>query len=155
MFFISVIGFIGGLCYPLFTASGDILGFQIFQEQITFFESIKILEREAHKELAILLYAFVIILPSIKFLTILCNINGVKVIGSKFNAFLLSLQKYAMVDVFVIALIAIASKSNPMFSIKLEMGTYALIVSVVSGVFLSLCIINDSAYFKIEKQTEY
>ena len=97
--------------------------------------------------------AFVIILPSIKFLTILLNINGIKVLSNSINSFLLTLQKYAMVDVFVIALIAIASKSNPMFSIKLETGTFSLIISVMSGIFLSLWISNDFA--KSEKQIEY
>ena len=139
---ISLFAFLSGLYYPLFIASGDILGFKISEEKVTFFESIAILEEQSYKELAILLYAFVIVLPTIKFLTILCNINGVYVLGYKINNLLLSLQKYAMVDVFVISLIVIASKSNPMFSIKLELGTYALIISVVSGIILSLFINN-------------
>ena len=152
---VSFLAFLGGLYYPLFTASGAVLGFEISQEQVTFLESIKILERQQYKELAMLLYAFVIILPAIKFFTILLNINGIKVFSSKFNDFLLSLQKYAMVDVFVISLIAIASKSNPMFSIKLEVGTYALIASVVSGIILSLWIMSDSKYSQAKKKIEY
>lgn len=148
LFIISLATFAAGLYYPLFTASGSILGFEISQEQVTFFQSIKILEQEGFKELAMLLYGFVIILPAIKFLTILLNICGVKVFGIKINNFLLSLQKYAMVDVFVIALIAIASKSNPMFSITLELGTYALITSVVSGILLSLWVTTNSAFAK-------
>ena len=155
LFFISVATFGAGLYYPLFTASGAILGFEISQEQVTFFESIKILEEENFKELATLLYAFVIVLPGIKFFTILLNIFGIQVFGYNFNSFLLSLQKYAMVDVLVIALIAIASKSNPMFSIQLELGTYALIISVVSGILLSLWISNDLRADKPKKQIEY
>ena len=148
LFLISLLSLLAGLYYPLFTASGNILGFEISQEQVTFFQSIEILEQEGFKELSILLYAFVIILPAIKFLTILLNIAGIPVFGPKVNHFLLSLQKYAMVDVFVIALIAIASKSNPMFSIQLELGTYALISSVVSGIILSLWIGTNSAFAK-------
>jgi paraquat-inducible protein A len=153
LFIISILGFIGGLHYPLFAASGEIFGFEISKEQITFFDSIKILEEENFKELAILLYAFVIVLPGIKFFTILLNIFGIQVFGYSFNSFLLSLQKYAMVDVFVIALIAIASKSNPMFSIQLELGTYALIASVLSGIILSVWISYNSAFAKVESKT--
>lgn len=154
-FIISLATFAAGLYFPLFTASGSILGFEISQEQVTFFQSIEILEQEGFKELAMLLYGFVIILPAIKFLTIFLNICGINVFGVKINNFLLSLQKYAMVDVFVIALIAIASKSNPMFSINLELGTYALITSVVSGILLSLWITTNYAFAKAKPKTTY
>lgn len=155
LFIISLATFAAGLYYPLFTASGSILGFEISQEQVTFFQSIEILEQEGFKELAMLLYGFVIILPAIKFLTILLKVCGINVFGVKINNFLLSLQKYAMVDVFVIALIAIASKSNPMFSINLELGTYALITSVVSGILLSLWITTNSAFAKAKPKRTY
>ncbi len=155
LFLVSLASFFAGLYYPLFTVSGSILGFEISQEQVTFFQSIEILEQEGFKELAMLLYGFVIILPAIKFLTILLNICGINVFGIKINNLLLSLQKYAMVDVFVIALIAIASKSNPMFSINLELGTYALITSVVSGILLSLWITTNSAFAKAETKRTY
>ena len=151
LFLISLAGFFGGLYFPLFIASGEILGFEISQEKITFFESIKILQEQSHRELALLLYGFVIILPSIKFLTILLNINVIEVLSTKFNSFLISLQKYAMVDVFVIALIAIASKSNPMFNIELQLGVYSLIVSVISGIILSVWIGNNSSITKSQK----
>lgn len=155
IFLVSLASFIAGLYFPLFTASGTILGFEISQEQITFFQSIEILEKEGFKELAMLLYGFVIILPAIKFLTILLNICGINVFGIKVNNFLLSLQKYTMVDVFVIAIIAIASKYNPMFSINLELGTYALITSVVSGILLSIWISSNYALAKAEPKTTY
>lgn len=155
LFLISLSTFGAGLYYPLFTASGSILGFEISQEHVTFLKSIEILENEGFKELAMLLYSFVIILPSIKFFTIFLNISGIQVFGKRFNSFLLSLQKYAMVDVFVIALIAIASKANPMFSIKLDLGTYALIVSIISGIILSLWINDNNAFAKAETKRTY
>lgn len=155
LYVISLATFFAGLYYPLFTASGSILGFEISQEQVTFFQSIEILKQEGFKELAALLYAFVIVLPGIKFLTILLNIAGINVFGKQVNGFLLSLQKYAMVDVFVIALIAIASKSNPMFSIQLDLGTYALIVSIITGIILSLWVSNSSAFAKAESKRTY
>lgn len=148
LYVISLATFFAGLYYPLFTVSGSILGFEISQEQVTFFQSIEILKQEGFKELATLLYVFVIALPGIKFLTILLNITGINVFGKQVNGFLLSLQKYAMVDVFVIALIAITSKSNPMFSIQLELGTSALIVSIITGIFLSLLVGYSSAFAK-------
>jgi paraquat-inducible protein A len=143
LFFISLLAFGGALYLPLFTVTGDILGFKISEEQITFFKSIAILEEQNFKELALLLYAFVIVLPVIKFITILFNIYGIRVLSPSINNFLLSLQKYAMVDVFVIAIIAVASKSNPMFSIQLQAGAYAMILSVLSGIFLSIWVQNN------------
>lgn len=140
LFLISLLAFGCALYFPLFTVTGDILGFKISEEQITFFKSIELLEQQNLKELAFLLYAFVIVLPAIKFITILFNIYGMQVISTSINNFLLGMQKYAMVDVFVIALIAIASKSNPMFSIKLQEGAYTMIISVLSGILLSIYI---------------
>lgn len=155
LYILSFSAFCAGLYLPLFTASGAILGFNISEEKVTFFESLKVLEQQGYTELSSLLFAFVVILPAIKFLTILFNIYGINVINIKINGFLLSLQKYAMVDVFVIALIAIASKSNPMFSIQIEFGTYAIITSVLSGILLSLKLSYRSKFSKEKQVAEY
>jgi hypothetical protein len=43
-----------------------------------------------------------------------------------------------MVDVFVTALLLIGSKNNPLFTLKIEIGTYMLLLSIVASIIVSI-----------------
>ena len=107
LYLLSLAAYAYALTQPLFTTSGKLIGFEFSEEQITFFKTIEILEEQNYQVLKIALLVFVIGLPVIKFFTLLFNINNIILFTIKFDQLLISLQKYAMVDVFVIALLLI------------------------------------------------
>lgn len=138
LYLISIAAYIFALTQPLFTTSGEIFGFTFSSESITFFKSIQLLKQQNYVILSYALILFVICLPVIKYIVLLFNINGICLFGKIIDGFLVQLQKYAMVDVFVIAILLIGSKSNPIFQFKIEMGTYALLASVILSILLSV-----------------
>lgn len=144
LYLISIAAYIFALTHPLFTTSGEVFGFTFSSERITFFKSIQLLKQQNYVILSYALILFVICLPIIKYIVLLFNINGVNLFGKTIDSFLVQLQKYAMVDVFVIAILLIGSKSNPIFQFKIEMGTYALLASVILSILLSLSIHNNN-----------
>ena len=138
LYLISIAAYVLAIKSTLFSTSGEILGFSFQKEQVTFFKSIEILHKQDYILLSYCLIFFVIILPVLKYLTLILNIFKVKLFTGEFNNAVLHLQKYAMVDVFIIAILLIGSKNNPIFSLKIEMGTYGLIVSIITSMILAI-----------------
>ncbi|MDV7186098.1 paraquat-inducible protein A [Lutibacter sp. TH_r2] len=139
LIYIISIGFYAfALQTTLFITSGEVLGFSFSEEHISFFKSINILNKQGHLLLSNTLIFFVIVLPIFKYITLLLNIFKIKLFNNTINDIVLYLQKYAMVDVFVIALLLIASKSNPIFNLKIEIGTFSLLFSILASMILSI-----------------
>lgn len=147
IYIISIASYAFALMSTLFKTSGDILGFSFKEEHITFFKSIDILENQGYIILSYALLFFVLVIPCLKYITLLLNLFNTKFFTGKFNNAVLYLQKYAMVDVFVIALLLIGSKNNPIFNLKIELGTYALLVSIITSMILSINL-------KLKRKTE-
>lgn len=148
----SLAAYIFALTNPLFTTSGELFGFSFSKESISFFKSLEILKEQEYILLSYALLVFVIGLPVIKYIVLLFNINNITIISKTIDAFFVQLQKYAMVDVFVIAILLIGSKSNPMFEFKIELGTYALLTSVILSIMLSINLkVNQARIGKLEK----
>jgi len=139
------------LTRPLFSTSGELFGFSFSQESISFFRSLVILKNQDYYLLRYALLLFVIGLPIIKFIVLLFNINNITIFSKSIDSFLVYLQKYAMVDVFVIAILLVGSKSNPMFEFKIELGTYALLISVAFSILLSISLKSNKTMGKPEK----
>ncbi len=134
---ISLSAYIVALSQTLFTTSGEILGFSFQKEQINFFKSINILKNQGYEFLSYVLIFFVLVLPILKYITLLLNIYKLNFLSKGINNTVLYMQKYAMVDVFVIAILLIGTKNNPIFHLKIEIGTYALLLSVLMAIPLS------------------
>lgn len=143
----SVASYTLALKTTLFTTNGEILGISFKEEYITFFKSITILENQGYIILSYALLFFVLVIPCLKYITLLLNLFNIKLFTGEFNNAVLYLQKYAMVDVFVIALLLIGSKNNPIFNLKIELGTYALLVSIITSMILSINL-------KLKRKTE-
>lgn len=141
----SLISYIVALNSPLFVTQGELFGFSFSKEEITFFRSITILA-EHDRWLSYALLLFVVVLPSIKYFVLILKINGVVLITDTVDNFLIHLQKYAMTDVFVIALLLICLKPNPLFHLEIDKGTYALTLSVLMSFVLSLLVLSSDKY---------
>lgn len=138
MYIISLVSYLFALKSTLFITSGDVLGFSFKEEQITFFKSIEILENQDYHALSYALLFFVVVIPCVKYIALLLNLLNIKLFTRKFNDVVLYLQKYAMLDVFVIAVLSIGTKNNPIFNLKVEIGTYALLLSIICSTLLSI-----------------
>jgi uncharacterized paraquat-inducible protein A len=147
IYILSIGSYVFALNSTLFTTSGDILGISFKEEHVTFFKSIAILENQGYVILSYALIFFVLVIPCLKYITLLLNLFSAKLFTGEFNEAILYLQKYAMVDVFVIALLLIGSKNNPIFDLKIELGTYALLVSIITSMILSINL-------KLKRKTE-
>jgi uncharacterized paraquat-inducible protein A len=134
----SLAAYIFAITSPLFTTSSELFGFSFSKESISFFKSLEILKEQEYILHSYALIMFVIGLPVVKFIVLIFNINSITIFSKSIDSFFVQLQKYAMVDVFVIAILLIGSKSNPMFEFKIELGTYALMASVLLSIVLSI-----------------
>lgn len=147
VYIISITSYVFALKSTLFTTNGDILGFSFKEESVTFFKSIDILENQGYVVLSYALLFFVLVIPCLKYITLLLNLFRAKLFTGEFNDAVLYLQKYAMVDVFVIAIFLIGSKNNPIFNLKIELGTYGLLLSIITSMILSINL-------KLKRKTE-
>lgn len=143
LLFISIACYVFALLTTLFTAKGTFFGYAISNTDVSFTYSIQTLINEGHIFLAYSLIVFVLALPTLKYVAILFNIFGITVINKKINGHILTLQKFAMVDVFIIAILLVGSKPISNFEIIIREGTYALLFSVITGIISTLVISSN------------
>jgi paraquat-inducible protein A len=140
-----------GLALPLFSvqpSAGEwtpvvrlLSGDQLRSSTVTLPGGILALWREGDYFLALLLALFSLMLPAVKLCVLWCEALLITGIHAGVLRFIRTVSKYAMVEVFVIALLVLVIKGLPGGSrITLHAGTYAfsmsVILSLAAGVLL-------------------
>ena len=149
----SIIFFVLGLVYPILRTV-DVLDltqtkwfswigkYDISDESnIRLIDSVKLFLSDNHYFLAVLIFLFTILFPIVKFLALLNKFFHVVTISKRINLFLEKLDKYSMLDVFLVAIIVMIFKMSSgilTMDIKLAIGTLFIAISVILRMLTSI-----------------
>ncbi|SRX56221.1 paraquat-inducible protein A [Aequorivita sp. CIP111184] len=129
----SIIFFILGLTYPLLVTKQQVFGVILKYQEIKLFDSVKIFYKNNDYLLAAIIFLFTIILPIIKFLELLNRNLIFYAVPKKISHILHSLDKWSMLDVFLVALLLLNFKMDSnLIVMKLQIGTTFITLSIIT-----------------------
>ena len=124
----SVVFYILGLCYPLMTTSYQVWGFSLRTQEVTLFDSVRMFWEDGDYLIASIILVFTFILPVLKYIELALRIAS----GRQFLR-LQSVDKWNMIDVFLVAMLLLNFKMNSKFIVmRLEMGTNFIALAVLT-----------------------
>ncbi|MCB0537476.1 MAG: paraquat-inducible protein A [Bacteroidetes bacterium] len=129
---ISIVFFVLGLLYPLFSTKQQVLGIVLKYKEVRLFDSIRMFYESNDYLLSLIILLFTIILPIIKFIELTNRIHKFINIPKKINNFLHFIDKWSMLDVFLVALLLLNFKMDSnIIVMKLKIGTTFIALSVI------------------------
>jgi uncharacterized paraquat-inducible protein A len=132
IWFISVISYVLGLYFPLISTRSQLLGITINSQSIRLFDSINLFYNNNEFFLAFIIFSFTIVLPIVKYIEIIIRLFSPNIICGFFSKILHLLDKWSMLDVFIVALLLLNFKMNSSIIVmKLMIGTTFLAISIV------------------------
>lgn len=121
-----------GLYFPLFVTSKGVWGVKFSTEYIRLFDSVKIFYEHNDYLLAGIIFIFTIVLPIVKYLDLFNRILNVVPLSEKSSHFLHKIDKWSMIDVFLVALLLLNIKMDlSLIEMKLKAGTTYIALSVI------------------------
>ena len=128
----SAIFYIMGLVYPIIFSKTAILGFTLEEEYMRLTDSIKFFWEQEDIFLAMVILVFTIVFPIVKYLDLSIRLIAPKALPRKLVQILKDLDKWSMLDVFLVALLILNFKfDTSMVKMELEVGTTFIALSVV------------------------
>ena len=128
----SAIFYIMGLVYPIIFSKTSILGFTLEEEYMRLTDSIKFFWEQEDIFLAMVILVFTIVFPIVKYLDLSIRLIAPKALPRKLVQILKDLDKWSMLDVFLVALLILNFKfDTSMVKMELEVGTTYIALSVV------------------------
>ena len=124
----SVTFYILGLCYPLMSTKYQVLGFQIRSQEVTLFDSVRMFWESSDYLIAGIILIFTFIFPVLKYIEL-----GLRLATGRQFLKLQSVDKWNMIDVFLVAMLLLNFKMNSRFIVmRLEMGTNFIALAVLT-----------------------
>ena len=129
---ISIVFFVLGLIYPLLSTKQQVLGIVLKYKEVRLFDSIRMFYESNDYLLSLIILLFTIVLPIIKFIELINRIHKFINIPKKINNFLHFIDKWSMLDVFLVALLLLNFKMDSnIIVMKLKIGTTFIALSVI------------------------
>ena len=129
---ISIVFFVLGLIYPLLSTKQQVLGIVLKYKEVRLFDSIRMFYESNDYLLSLVILLFTIVLPIIKFIELINRIHKFINIPKKINNFLHFIDKWSMLDVFLVALLLLNFKMDSnIIVMKLKIGTTFIALSVI------------------------
>lgn len=141
VFWISVVSYILGVALPLFTLQK----FFVFEESFSIVEGIWKLSLADEYSLALILFTFSVLTPTIKLGSTFLALNAPSSTAQqlKHAKRLLMIGKWSMADVFVIAIIAATIKFDGMATVTVHIGIIFFAASVILSTLLSHVVLHQ------------
>jgi paraquat-inducible protein A len=137
----SIAFFILGLTYPILSTKKQVFGLVLKYQEIRLFDSIRMFYDSREYLMATIILLFTIVFPVVKFLEIMNRIVSVLNIPEKTNYILHLLDKWSMLDVFLIALLLLNFKMNSnIIVMQLKVGTVFIAVSIITRMLTTMLI---------------
>lgn len=125
---ISVVCYVLGLIYPLMSTKYQVLGVQLKHQEVTLFDSVRMFWDSSEYLVASIILVFTFILPILKYIELALRLGT----GRQFLK-LQSVDKWNMIDVFLVAMLLLNFKMNSRFIVmQLEMGTNFIALAVLT-----------------------
>ncbi|MBL4586357.1 MAG: paraquat-inducible protein A [Flavobacteriales bacterium] len=121
-----------GLWYPILGTKVQTLGFVWSYEDVRLFDSVKYFFDAGELMLAGIIFFFTIVFPIVKYVELTNRAISVVNVSERVSAFMGKLDKWSMLDVYLVALLLMNYKmDSPLVVMKLKMGTTFIGLSVV------------------------
>jgi paraquat-inducible protein A len=129
----SISFFVLGLTYPILVTKQQVLGITLKYQSVKLFDSVKIFYESNDYLLAGIIFLFTIILPIIKFIELSNRIFTIFDIPKNIKNILHLLDKWSMLDVFLVALLLLNFKiDSNIIVMKLKIGTTFIAISIIA-----------------------
>lgn len=124
----SVVLYILGLSFPLMSTKYQVLGFQIRSQEVTLFDSVRMFWQGSDYLIAAIILVFTFLLPILKYIEL-----TLRLATGRTYLKLQSVDKWNMIDVFLVALLLLNFKMNSRFIVmRLELGTNFIALAVLT-----------------------
>jgi paraquat-inducible protein A len=128
----SAILFALGLWFPLLATKQQILGIVLKYQETTLFGSVRLFFDEKEYFIAAVIFLFTICLPIIKFIELSNRLLSFIKIPSRLKHTLQLLDKWSMLDVFLVAVLLLNFKMDSnVIVMKLKIGTTFIALSII------------------------
>lgn len=146
----SIVFYILGITEPLMSTKYQVLNIRIRSQEVTLFDSIEMFWQSGEFLIAGIILVFTFILPISKYIELLVRL----ITRKKFLAWQ-GVDKWNMIDVFLISMLILNFKMNSSFIVmRLEMGTNFIALAVLSRILAIVFIERMGKEKKIEKREE-
>ncbi len=136
---VSLVFFVLGLAFPILATKYQILGIAVEYKEIKLIDTIKIFYKSKEYLLAGIIFIFTIIIPFAKYIEL-----SFRIIRKKLPPILNKIDKWSMIDVFIVALLLINYKLDSNIIVtKLKIGTNFIAISIILRIAVS-SIINKN-----------
>lgn len=124
----SITFFVMGICTPLMSTKYQLLGIKLKYQEVTLFSSIQMFWESSDYLIALIILVFTFILPISKYVELALNL----ITGKSFPT-LHNVDKWNMIDVFIVAMLMLNFKMNSSFIVMtLRMGTNFIALAVLT-----------------------
>ncbi|MBR6868945.1 MAG: paraquat-inducible protein A [Bacteroidales bacterium] len=124
----SVVFYILGLIYPLMSTQYQVLNIPLKSQHVTLFDSVRMFWGDKEYLIASIILVFTFLLPILKYIEL-----GLRLTTGRQFLRLQSVDKWNMIDVFLVAMLLLNFKMNSRFIVmRLEMGTNFIALAVLT-----------------------
>jgi paraquat-inducible protein A len=143
---LSITLFALGLYYPILSTKQSLFGLGLKYQELRLIDSVRLFYNSGDYLIAGIIFLFTMMLPIIKYLEILNKIFEFKKTSKKISTVLQALDKWSMLDVFLVALLLLNFKlDSNIIVMKLKLGVNFLAISIIVRMYTS---------FQIEKNEQ-
>lgn len=129
---LSIVFFAMGLYFPILGAKQQMFGVVLSYEDMRLLDSVRFFYEGRAYILAVIIVFFTVIFPIVKYLELINRAIGVLPVSEKAQLALEKLDKWSMLDVFLVALVLMNYKmDSSVVAMKLKAGTTFIGLSVV------------------------
>ena len=121
-----------GLYFPLLATKKQIMGIVLTYKDVRLFDSVKMFYQHQDYLLAGIIFIFTIVLPVIKYFDLFNRLLNWIHFSKKISHFLHKIDKWSMIDVFLVALLLLNFKMDSnIIVMRLQLGTTFIAISVI------------------------
>lgn len=136
MLTLSVLFFALGVSFPIMRTGYQILGFGLKNTEVNIFDSVALFYDSGDWFIATVILLFTFVLPTVKYVELFARL-----ITRRFATSQLNIDKWNMIDVFLVALLLLNFKMNSSFVVmELEIGTVYIALAVITRIFAVMLI---------------
>jgi uncharacterized paraquat-inducible protein A len=124
----SIVFFVLGVTHPLMSTKYQVIGIRLKSQEVTLFDSIRLFWESKDYFVSLIILVFTFILPISKYFEL-----ALRIITGKKYLVLQSVDKWNMIDVFLVAMLLLNFKMNSNFIVmRLEEGTNFIALAVIT-----------------------
>lgn len=134
VFLISIVFFILGITTPILSTKIDVFGIGFNKKEVNLIDSVKLFYDSKDYFLSVIILIFTFVLPAAKYIELL-----IKLIIKRYKRYKnsLLLDKWNMLDVFIVALLLVNFKmGDSLIVMNLQLGTAFLSISVITRILV-------------------